>query len=167
MCRANEVSGQASLALGSGVPGKGKTDPRPPRFPGSLWALGRRREGLWREPRVQGAFGEEVKDEGAGGAGRPQGAGCCAFLGDLPRTWDLIPFWQNRGPGRSSYSTPVFRFWFCFGCTHGMWEFLGQGSNPCHSSNPNHCSDNGESVICCAKRKLLHPRVFHALGFCL
>lgn len=66
VCRANEVSGQASLALGSGVPGKGKTDPRPPRFPGSLWALGRRREGLWREPRVQGAFGEEVKD----GAGR-------------------------------------------------------------------------------------------------
>ena len=25
---------------------------------------------------------------------------------------------------------------------HGMWKFSGQGSNPRHSSNPGHCSDN-------------------------
>lgn len=24
---------------------------------------------------------------------------------------------------------------FFFGCTCGMWKFLGQGSNPCHSSD--------------------------------
>ena len=32
-----------------------------------------------------------------------------------------------------------FRFFcfvlFCFCCTHGIWNFLGQGSNPSHSCN--------------------------------
>ena len=32
-------------------------------------------------------------------------------------------------------------------CAHGMWKFLDQGSNPCHSSHPNHCSDSARSLI--------------------
>ena len=32
--------------------------------------------------------------------------------------------------------------WSFFGCPHGMWNFLGQGSNPHHSSNPSHSSGN-------------------------
>ena len=27
---------------------------------------------------------------------------------------------------------------FFFGCTHSMWKFLGQGSNPCHRCNLRH-----------------------------
>ena len=29
-----------------------------------------------------------------------------------------------------------------FGLTCGMWKFLGQGSNPSHSSDLSHSSDN-------------------------
>ena len=39
-------------------------------------------------------------------------------------------------------STQVFfYFFFCFGCTHDNQKFLGQGLNPCHSSNLSHNSD--------------------------
>ena len=38
---------------------------------------------------------------------------------------------------------------FLFGHTHGMWTFPGQGSNPCHNSNPSCCSDNAGSLTCC------------------
>ena len=49
---------------------------------------------------------------------------------------------------------PVIFFFFCkhmgsfsFFChTHGMPRFLGQGSNPSHSSNPSWCSDNTRSL---------------------
>ena len=30
-----------------------------------------------------------------------------------------------------------------------MWKYLGQGSNPCHSSDPSRCSDNVGSLIYC------------------
>ena len=38
-----------------------------------------------------------------------------------------------------------FVFPFSFGCTQGMWKILGQGSNPSHSSNLSHSSDNVRS----------------------
>ena len=39
---------------------------------------------------------------------------------------------------------------FFFGCVHGMWKFLGQGSNPCHSSSQSYCSDSAGSLTCYA-----------------
>ena len=42
-----------------------------------------------------------------------------------------------------------------FGCTHGMWKFLGQGSNPCHCSNPIQHIENAGSLTCCTTRELL------------
>ena len=41
-----------------------------------------------------------------------------------------------------------------------MWKFPGQGSNPCHSSEPSHCSDNVGSLICCNTRELLFINLF-------
>ena len=38
----------------------------------------------------------------------------------------------------------------------GMWKFSGQGSNPCHGSDPSHCGDNTRSLSCCTTRELLH-----------
>ena len=38
-----------------------------------------------------------------------------------------------------------------FGCTHSIWKFLGQGSNPNHSSGPSHCSDIPGSLIPCTQ----------------
>ena len=38
-------------------------------------------------------------------------------------------------------------FFLFFGHTCRMWKLPGQGSNPCHSSNPSHCSDNTGSLI--------------------
>ena len=35
---------------------------------------------------------------------------------------------------------------FFFGCTRGMWKFVGQESNPNHSSDLSHSSDNAESL---------------------
>ena len=34
-----------------------------------------------------------------------------------------------------------------FGRNHGMWKFLGQGSNPCFSSNLSHCSDKSLNLL--------------------
>ena len=32
----------------------------------------------------------------------------------------------------------IFKLKKVFGCTCGMWKFLGQGLNPYHSSDPSH-----------------------------
>ena len=42
---------------------------------------------------------------------------------------------------------------FFFGCS--MWKFPSRGSNPHHSSDPNHCSNNGATLTHCATRELL------------
>ena len=47
---------------------------------------------------------------------------------------------------------------FFFGHPYGMWKFLGQRSNLCHSSSPSHCSDI-RSLICCATRELLFREI--------
>ena len=43
---------------------------------------------------------------------------------------------------------------FFFGCTCGLWKFLGQGSNLRHSCNQNHSSDNAGFLTCWATREL-------------
>ena len=43
---------------------------------------------------------------------------------------------------------------FLFVHTYGIWKFLAQGSNLCHSSNPSHCSDNARSLTSCPAREL-------------
>ena len=43
---------------------------------------------------------------------------------------------------------------FFFGHAWGRWKFPDQGWNPCHSSNPTHCSDNAGSLTCWATREL-------------
>ena len=44
---------------------------------------------------------------------------------------------------------PACLFSVLFGCAHGMWKFLGQGSNPCHSSDLSCCNDNVRCLIYC------------------
>ena len=41
-----------------------------------------------------------------------------------------------------------------FGCTSGIGKFPDQGSNPCHSSKPSHCSDNTSSLTLWGTREL-------------
>ena len=48
--------------------------------------------------------------------------------------------------------TPL-RFFF-FGFTLMIGEFPGQGSNPDHSIDPSHSSDNAGSLTYCATREL-------------
>ena len=43
---------------------------------------------------------------------------------------------------------------FLFGCPYNFWTFLGQGSNPCHSSHPCCCSDNAGYLTFCSTREL-------------
>lgn len=45
-------------------------------------------------------------------------------------------------------------FFFFFGHTHGMWKFLGHGSNLSHSSDLRHCSDNARSITHCTVREV-------------
>ena len=40
----------------------------------------------------------------------------------------------------------LFYSFFFFGCAHGMWKFLGQGSNLYNNSDPSSCSDKGGSL---------------------
>ena len=46
-------------------------------------------------------------------------------------------------------------FIYFFGHTHIIQKFVGQGSNPCHSSVPSHSSDNAGSLIFWVTRELL------------
>ena len=50
-----------------------------------------------------------------------------------------------------------------FGCAQGMQKFLGQGLNPCHSSDPSYNSDNAKSFSHGATRELHF--VFGGKGF--
>ena len=46
-------------------------------------------------------------------------------------------------------------FSFCFlGAVTAAWQFQDQGSNPPHSSDLTHCSDNARSLTCWATREL-------------
>ena len=62
---------------------------------------------------------------------------------------------QGPSPGRSHFLSSlwleflVFLLLLCFGHTHGMREFLGQGSNSHHGS------DNTGSLVTGATRELL------------
>ena len=38
----------------------------------------------------------------------------------------------GKNPDMNESQKQFFRIFF--GCTHGMWKFPGQGSNPCHSN---------------------------------
>ena len=42
----------------------------------------------------------------------------------------------------------------CFGHTHSLCKYPGQGSNGCHSSDPSHCSDSAKSLTHCTTREL-------------
>ena len=49
-----------------------------------------------------------------------------------------------------------FLGWFLFfsGPARGLWKFPEEGSNLCHSSDPNRCSDSARSLTPCAAREL-------------
>ena len=47
-----------------------------------------------------------------------------------------------------------FIYLLFFGCICGMWKFLGQGLNLCHTNNPSHCSNSAGSLACSATGEL-------------
>lgn len=53
-----------------------------------------------------------------------------------------------------------FYFFFIFGRTCSMWKFLGQGLNPCHSSDAGRCSNSAGSLTHRTTRELLHRTYF-------
>ena len=56
----------------------------------------------------------------------------------------------------------------CIGHNSGRWKFLGQGSNPHHSSNQSHSSDNARFLTCWATINIcLSPLLTFQLGFCI
>ena len=48
--------------------------------------------------------------------------------------------------GGENFYVFVFFFFFFFFCIRGMWNFPGQGLNPCCISDQSHCSDNARSL---------------------
>ena len=59
---------------------------------------------------------------------------------------------------------PFFSLFFSFFFhTCNMWKFPGQGSNPCCSDDPSHCSDNAGSLTSCAARERLYIRTLNAV----
>ena len=67
-----------------------------------------------------------------------------------------ISHYHDSTKGRCYY--PLFsKKIFLYGHTCAMWNFLGQGSNLYHSSNPTHSSDNARSLTCCAPREFHYP----------
>ena len=47
-----------------------------------------------------------------------------------------------------------FHCFLFFGCAYGAWKFLGQESNPCHSCDQGHCSDDTRSLTLLATWEL-------------
>ena len=62
--------------------------------------------------------------------------------------------WGRKGEVDDCRSVQNRLFFFFFCHTHGMWKFLGQGLNPCHSSDPSCCSDNVRSITRAATGEL-------------
>ena len=54
----------------------------------------------------------------------------------------------------STLSSQFFFVLFCFLAALGMWKFLGQESNLCHSSNLSCCNDSAGSLACCPTGEL-------------
>ena len=103
-----------------------------PEFPGFMdqgfqvqWC-GRERRGYSNpegHPEERGEYGQQRWGAGAWG------------LEALYILWGLqtiIPC-----PFSNQHENHLFFFFFFFGCAWGMWKFLGQGSNPSHSSDHN------------------------------
>ena len=61
---------------------------------------------------------------------------------------------QWQGEWYIHISNAYIDIFFC--CTHGMWKFPGQGLNPCHSSDPGHCSDNAGTLTHWATKEFLN-----------
>ena len=53
------------------------------------------------------------------------------------------------------FSNLAFYCWFISGHSHDMQKFLGQGSNPCHSRDLSHGTDNTRSFMGWATGELL------------
>ena len=55
------------------------------------------------------------------------------------------------------YLVFLFLSFFFFGHAHGIRKFLGQESNPCHSNDLSHSSDNASFLTHCTIRELQFP----------
>ena len=63
----------------------------------------------------------------------------------VPQSTVLFPRHILSGTNTVSF---FFFFFFFFGCTCSTQRFMGQESNPHHSSNQSHSSDNSRSLQC-------------------
>ena len=61
-------------------------------------------------------------------------------------------------------SSYIFYLFIYFCHAHSTWKFLGQGSNPCHSSDSSHRSDNAGSLTPCTTKELPFPLLNRTLG---
>ena len=57
---------------------------------------------------------------------------------------------------KNDFPKRCFQYFF----PSGMWKFLGQGSNPCHSSDLSCCSGNTCTLTCFITRELRLPLIF-------
>ena len=78
-----------------------------------------------------------------------------AYLGNPG--WSHLKILNLITSVKSPFSFLFFFSFFFFGHAHSIWKFLGQGSNPCHSSSLNHRSDKSKSLASCTKRELQYP----------
>ena len=90
--------------------------------------------GMWRSP-----------DQGSDlscSCGLCRSCGNARSLTYCPRAPETLPVLCHSENSCFICLKPYF---FFFGCTCGMWKFLGQELNLCHSSDPGHSSNNATS----------------------
>ena len=73
---------------------------------------------------------------------------------DLSQCSDSMRY-LNHGTTRE-LPFQFLKFIYLFIVGHVMWKFLGQGSNPHHSSDPSCCTDDAGPSTCYVTRELLH-----------
>ena len=66
------------------------------------------------------------------------------LLGSYLRSHCLIQYYKYFSLSLSFFN----------GCNHSMWNFPGNGWNPCHNSEPSNCNDSTGSLTHCTTREL-------------
>ena len=88
----------------------------------------------------------------------------------LPHRWSLKHYASWKKPDAkdhslydsiyTNYPEKANLILFFLGHPQGMQKFLGQGSKPCHSSTPSHCSENARSLTCKDTRDLQKRHIY-------
>ena len=74
-----------------------------------------------------------------------------------------LPGYLHYGPLKMIFLFQGLFSLSLFGCTHSIWKFLGEGSNPSCSCDLRHGCGNAGSLTCCARPRMTASQLWRQL----